>query len=61
MRFFALDSNYLDQEQLDWLDKELAAPGSEWKIAFFHHPALLVRRDATAPRSDRARCSSRSS
>jgi len=38
VRFFALDSNYLDKRQLDWLQKELAASGSEWKIAFFHHP-----------------------
>ena len=37
-RFFALDSNYMDQKQLDWLEKELAASGSDWKIAFFHHP-----------------------
>jgi predicted phosphodiesterase len=38
VRFFALDSNYMDQTQLDWLEKELAASGSDWKIAFFHHP-----------------------
>jgi predicted phosphodiesterase len=38
VRFFALDSNYMSKEQLDWLDKELAASGSDWKIAFFHHP-----------------------
>jgi hypothetical protein len=38
VRFFALDSNYMDQAQLDWLEKELAASGSDWKIAFFHHP-----------------------
>jgi hypothetical protein len=38
VRFFALDSNFLDKEQLDWLEKELAACDSEWKIAFFHHP-----------------------
>jgi Calcineurin-like phosphoesterase len=38
VRFFALDSNSLDEEQLAWLDKELAACDSEWKIAFFHHP-----------------------
>jgi hypothetical protein len=37
-RFFALDSNYVDQKQIDWLDKELAASGSDWKIVFFHHP-----------------------
>jgi hypothetical protein len=38
VRFFVLDSNYMDQKQLDWLKKELAASGSDWKIAFFHHP-----------------------
>jgi hypothetical protein len=38
IRFFALDSNYVDAKQLEWLDKELAASGSDWKIAFFHHP-----------------------
>ena len=38
MRFFALDSNYVDDKQLEWLDRELAASGSDWKIAFFHHP-----------------------
>jgi hypothetical protein len=38
VRFFALDSNYLDPAQLAWLEKELAASGSDWKICFFHHP-----------------------
>jgi hypothetical protein len=38
VRIFALDSNYIDQKQLTWLEKELAASGSEWKIVFFHHP-----------------------
>ena len=38
VRFFALDSNYMDKEQLAWLEKELAASGSDWKIMFFHHP-----------------------
>jgi DNA repair exonuclease SbcCD nuclease subunit len=37
-RFFALDSNYAAKEQFDWLEKELAASDSDWKIAFFHHP-----------------------
>ena len=37
-RFFAIDSNYVDTKQLDWLTKELEASGSDWKIAFFHHP-----------------------
>ncbi len=38
VRFFGLDSNYMDKEQIDWLEKELAGSGSDWKIAFFHHP-----------------------
>jgi len=38
VRFFVLDSNYVDQKQIEWLDKELAASGSDWKIAYFHHP-----------------------
>jgi len=38
VRFFALDSNYMDKKQLEWLEGELKASASEWKIAFFHHP-----------------------
>ncbi len=38
VRFFALDTNYLDKTELDWLERELRSSGSEWKIAFFHHP-----------------------
>ena len=38
VRFFALDSNYMDKPQLDWVEAELKKSTSEWKIAFFHHP-----------------------
>jgi hypothetical protein len=38
VRFFALDSNYVDKKQLDWLENELKNSGSEWKVLFFHHP-----------------------
>jgi hypothetical protein len=38
VRFFALDSNYMDDKQLTWLDAQLQASGSDWKICFFHHP-----------------------
>jgi hypothetical protein len=38
VRLFALDTNYLDAEELAWLEKELSSSGSGWKIAFFHHP-----------------------
>lgn len=44
LRFFALDSNYMSPEQLAWLEKELNASGSEWKIAFFHHPLYAFGR-----------------
>jgi len=38
VRFFALDSTYPVPEQIQWIDKELAASSSDWKIVFFHHP-----------------------
>ncbi len=38
VRFFALDSNYMDPDQIQWLEKELQASGSDWKIPFMHHP-----------------------
>jgi hypothetical protein len=38
VQFFALDSNYMDDAQINWLKKEPAASGADWKIAFFHHP-----------------------
>ena len=38
VRFFALDSNYMDPDQLAWLTKQLESSTDEWKIAFFHHP-----------------------
>ena len=38
IRFFALDSNYMDRAQLAWLQEELRSSGSEWKIFYFHHP-----------------------
>jgi predicted phosphodiesterase len=37
-RFFVLDSNYMDQKQLKWLEDELARSNDRWKIAYFHHP-----------------------
>jgi len=38
IRFFALDSTYLDPKQLAWLETELRNAGSDWKICYFHHP-----------------------
>jgi predicted phosphodiesterase len=38
VHFFALNSNYMDRRQLEWLDKEMSSSDSPWKIVFFHHP-----------------------
>jgi predicted phosphodiesterase len=38
VRFFVLDSDYLDPKQLAWLEKELSNGGADWKICYFHHP-----------------------
>ena len=38
VRFFALESTYMDQDQLKWIDSELSKSGEKWKIVFFHHP-----------------------
>ncbi len=38
VRFFALDSNYMDKDQQAWLEKELRESNAKWKIAYFHHP-----------------------
>ncbi len=37
-RFFALDSNYLDPGQLQWLETQLRESNENWKICFFHQP-----------------------
>jgi len=36
--FYALNSNYMDKKQVDWLNDKLATDTAPWKIAFFHHP-----------------------
>jgi len=38
VQFFVLDSNYMDPTQLDWVQNQLSASNSKWKIAYFHHP-----------------------
>lgn len=38
VRFFAVETDYLDKPQIEWLEKELSSSNSEWKIAYFHHP-----------------------
>jgi predicted phosphodiesterase len=38
VRFFALNSNYMDARHVEWLEKELSSSKDEWKVCFFHHP-----------------------
>lgn len=37
LEFFALDSNVMDDKQLDWLNESLKTSKARWKIAFSHH------------------------
>ena len=36
--FYSLNSNYMDQKQVKWLESELSKDTSDWKVAFCHHP-----------------------
>jgi hypothetical protein len=38
VRFFALDSNKVDQKELAWLENALKTAQEDWKICYFHHP-----------------------
>ncbi len=38
VRFFMLESTYPEPEQIKWVENELKASGSKWKIPVFHHP-----------------------
>ena len=53
VRFFALDSTYLDGEQMRWLSRELEQSDAEWKIALLHHPLYTSGRYGLAARGIR--------
>lgn len=38
VRFFMLESSYLDPEQVKWIDNELRTSKEDWKIVVLHHP-----------------------
>ena len=38
VRFFALESDYLEPAQVAWFEKELVNAREDWKIPYFHHP-----------------------
>ena len=43
--FFALDSNYMDPKQLNWLQTGLQSSDARWKICYFHHPLFNVGKE----------------
>ncbi len=38
VKFFVLDSDYIDPKQLQWIEQELKNSRDDWKICYFHHP-----------------------
>ena len=50
VRFFALDSTNLDDEQLRWFEHEVTQSRAEWKIALLHHPLYTAGRYGLAAR-----------
>jgi hypothetical protein len=38
VRFFALESSYMDRRQVEWVERELERSTEAWKIVFMHHP-----------------------
>jgi predicted phosphodiesterase len=38
VRFFGIESSYLDRKQVDWLERQLQIHNEDWKIVFMHHP-----------------------
>jgi hypothetical protein len=50
VRFFALDSRAFDPAQLTWLEQQLKASATDWKICYFHHPIYTSGRYQTSAR-----------
>jgi 3',5'-cyclic AMP phosphodiesterase CpdA len=38
VRFVVLDTNMMEPQQIEWLEKTLATATEPWKIVYFHHP-----------------------
>jgi hypothetical protein len=53
VRFFSLDSTYIDRDELRWLEKETTGSRAEWKIAYLHHPLYTSGRYTLAARGIR--------
>ena len=46
VRFFVVNTNKLDDEQMAWLERETAKSKADWKIAYMHHPLYSTGRYA---------------
>jgi hypothetical protein len=46
VKFYAVDTEYLDNTQLAWLERELGRSQARWKIPVFHRPIFGVVRAA---------------
>ena len=38
VRFFALESGYMEPDQVKWITDALRSSTEDWKILYFHHP-----------------------
>jgi hypothetical protein len=38
VHFLALDSTYMNAEQMSWIRRELSGSPAKWTICYFHHP-----------------------
>jgi 3',5'-cyclic AMP phosphodiesterase CpdA len=38
VRFFVLESTYMDPGQVNWIENELQTSRDDWKIVYLHHP-----------------------
>ena len=53
VRFFVVNTNDLDADQITWLDRETASSHANWKIAYAHHPLYSTGRYAMTSGSRR--------
>jgi hypothetical protein len=54
VRFFMIDTEHLDRNELQWIDREMGRSESEWKIPVFHRPIYTSGRYARPARALRA-------
>jgi len=54
VRFFMIDTERLDREQLAWIDREMGKSDAEWKIPIYHRPIYTSGRYASPARLLRA-------